>query len=1396
MKDPFFDQVEFLFPCKYDNQGTQYTFRDLSNTPKSISRYGDTLITKSQSKHYGSALYVDGTGDYIRADTALDSLTSIYTPFTIEFWIKSSNDDLGVLGINRSSDGINILISRLTNVQSWNGSDHVSTGYSPGASTNVWNHFAFVNTGDAYPSVYINGTFRCKHTVRLNTALSDCVLGFGAEFDAANGGTPGNYMNAYYNDIRITSGVARYTSDFTPPGPLIDCYELEQRFDSPVNYWKMEDTQPFVETDPNVSLLLPMFGENNGTTFTNYSSKNITISRFGTPITSTDENKYYDSSAYFDGSGDYLTLSNGSDYAFGTGDFTVEFWSYLSSYGISVDEDRTIFGTSSGSGGGGLFFYLNFSDGAPRVWDGTTGISSVITIPLNTWTHVSFTRKSGTLYIFVNGVIGNQASYTTNVTKTTGWVVGGNSNANNTRYFHGHLQDLRVTKGVARYTADFTPPSKFYYNYYLKDQRNSTNLFIEHDNTPEVNGAFEVADKGSELYNNDGGYIYDPLLLIHSDNINGSTTFTDSSGNNIALTANGNVQHSTAQQKFGESSIAFDGAGDYITGGNIAALNFGDSDFTIDFWVWLSGAGSGTIRNLVQQTPSTSYAGWNVLIPTDNKLTFSSANYSSSPWFSLSSSSAIPHDEWVHCAIVRSSGTQYLFVNGVGVAPAANPDYITTTSGLNIGRDGQLGRYLNGYIDELRITNTAEWTANFTPPTSPYRLASYLQNQIVNYRSTDTQGTIELWFKFNSINTNNNYFLYSPNSTNSALFALMHHNTGKFRLLFHDNSVEHIIETNESGYADDKWHHLAVTQSGTEINFWVDFQKLTTTIVSNIPNDKWFFSIAGRDSLSIAYPYFDGALDDFSVYNRVLSDTEIMQHYYYNKELKSYNRYEDLVLSHSPISYWRFDTNGLIEDKVGEYHLNNSGEISYSLPIIANDTTRTLNYDGVNDVSYYYKAGTGSGNSPVTSFPFTLEFWCYDSFRFQTNATNTNYCGVMIDSPTSLLFGDNTGAGEPDRKSYTNYVRLLNMANHVCMIFTGHGEFETYVNVQRVGNVYTAGTATYTQLGVGYFRIGTINTNWTSYFSGELGELAVYDYVLSHDRILEHYKCGKHVSKYELEVIKDVPVNWWKLNENVGIDHHDFVPDNTKLIDLQSYNTPLLSQTSPVYGEGDEASILFNGTDQYLTADVSGFRSSDTQGSIEYWIKTDTNQNGWVFSSCQNTLGNYISLGMIAGTITIQSSISGSSYGRLYTNNVFNDNSWHHVIVTYDDLELKIYVDSILQDCSTDGTETIHRWFNDIANRTNVNIGANVRDYIVTYFSGQISNVVVYNYPLTEDRIQAHYKAAGYSNYSNKVLSNSPTHYFKMDESVNTGKLTDQMNNINMFINDSPGLKKMGAINE
>jgi len=72
----------------------------------------------------------------------------------------------------------------------------------------------------------------------------------------------------------------------------------------------------------------------------------------------------------------------------------------------------------------------------------------------------------------------------------------------------------------------------------------------------------------------------------------------------------------------------------------------------------------------------------------------------------------------------------------------------------------------------------------------------------------------------------------------------------------------------------------------------------------------------------------------------------------------------------------------------------------------------------------------------------------------------------------------------------------------------------------------------------------------------------------------------------------------------------------------------------------------------------------------------------------------------------------------------------------------------------------------------------------------------VYNYPLTEDRIQAHYKAAGYSNYSNKVLANSPTHYFKMDESVNTGKLTDQMNNINMFINDSPGLKKIGAINE
>jgi len=210
----------------------------------------------------------------------------------------------------------------------------------------------------------------------------------------------------------------------------------------------------------NVSLLLPMFGDNNGTTFTDYSPTPKTVTRYGDTITSTAQSQYYGSSGYFDGSGDYLNLADSADWSLGTEDFTIEAWVYL----------HSTFATQ-----GSVVNQRASNIYNPPFWVGVTAARAVRLIisssssvamldisgdelSLSVWHHIAAVRNGTSFVLYVDGV--SQATATNygsiyDDSKTLN--IGGDTNAN---YFNGYIQDLRITKGVARYTADFTPPAK------------------------------------------------------------------------------------------------------------------------------------------------------------------------------------------------------------------------------------------------------------------------------------------------------------------------------------------------------------------------------------------------------------------------------------------------------------------------------------------------------------------------------------------------------------------------------------------------------------------------------------------------------------------------------------------------------------------------------------------------------------------------------------------------------------------------------------------------------------------------------------------------------------------------------------------------------------------------
>ena len=83
-------------------------------------------------------------------------------------------------------------------------------------------------------------------------------------------------------------------------------------------------------------------------------------------------------------------------------------------------------------------------------------------------------------------------------------------------------------------------------------------------------------------------------LLIHSDDTDGSTSFTDSSSSGYSITAAGNSHHETDQAKIGQSSMYFDGSGDYISTPYSAYWNFGSGDWTLDFWAYVNNVAAGT----------------------------------------------------------------------------------------------------------------------------------------------------------------------------------------------------------------------------------------------------------------------------------------------------------------------------------------------------------------------------------------------------------------------------------------------------------------------------------------------------------------------------------------------------------------------------------------------------------------------------------------------------------------------------------------------------------------------------------------------------------------------------------------------------------------------------------
>jgi hypothetical protein len=198
-------------------------------------------------------------------------------------------------------------------------------------------------------------------------------------------------------------------------------------------------------------LLLHMEGSNGSVAFPDSSNTQRQVAVYGDAKISTAQSKWGSGSGYFDGSGDYLSTIHSAP-AVGTGDFTMECWVYPT----ATTGYRTIISTRNPEDG--CWLGLNSNTAYPVAFNNSTQLAlSTVPVTYNAWNHLAIARSGTTLRIFVDGAQGVETTNSTNFASATVRI--GITDANLLYPFGGYLQDVRITRGVARYTAPFTPPA-------------------------------------------------------------------------------------------------------------------------------------------------------------------------------------------------------------------------------------------------------------------------------------------------------------------------------------------------------------------------------------------------------------------------------------------------------------------------------------------------------------------------------------------------------------------------------------------------------------------------------------------------------------------------------------------------------------------------------------------------------------------------------------------------------------------------------------------------------------------------------------------------------------------------------------------------------------------------
>ena len=377
------------------------------------------------ASYHGGSYYFDETGDWITVTASSDfQLSDNSNPVTVEcwVWIDPTESQAGIWELKGSStDYVRIFLKNTDEVNFKvvsAGSIDVVTTTSP-LTHAMWHHVAWVRESDGTFDVYVDGKSVLNGTVPAINDSSSWELNIGNKTVSTD-----QLLLGHIADFRWVNGTAVYTADFTPP------------------------TAPLTAIT-NTKLLLS--GTNAGIIDKSQTLKSLTL--IGDAKSSTTQSKYLTSSMYFDGTGDYIdsALDADSGCDFGTGDFTIEGWFYISSLDTYyIADSRNTLPLDA--------WAIFISSNRLYMFDGSTSRQTTNAPATEQWVHFAITRASNSYRMFLDGSL---ESGPTSVTKSinAGSRLRLGASGSGTSPLTGYLSDFRITKGLARYTANFTPPT-------------------------------------------------------------------------------------------------------------------------------------------------------------------------------------------------------------------------------------------------------------------------------------------------------------------------------------------------------------------------------------------------------------------------------------------------------------------------------------------------------------------------------------------------------------------------------------------------------------------------------------------------------------------------------------------------------------------------------------------------------------------------------------------------------------------------------------------------------------------------------------------------------------------------------------------------------------------------